>query len=144
MRRETTTSGMSPSELAECRENLKRQWENRQVDKELVQRAWETARRLAIVLYRDFGATKVAVFGSLTEPKRFRQNSDIDILVWGVSYNKCLDALWETKGLDSEFKIDIINFKSVDRLFRERILSEAIPIDKAGTDAFTLVNASDR
>ncbi|MYA69327.1 hypothetical protein F4Y19_04375, partial [Candidatus Poribacteria bacterium] len=89
MRRETTTSGMSPSELAKCRENLKRQWENRQVDKELVQRAWETARRLAIVLYRDFGATKVAVFGSLTEPKRFRQNSDIDILVCGVSYDKC-------------------------------------------------------
>ncbi len=144
MRRETTTSGMSPSELAKCRENLKRQWENRQVDKELVQRAWETARRLAIVLYRDFGATKVAVFGSLTEPKRFRQNSDIDILVWGVSYDKCLDALWETKSLDPEFKIDIINFKSVDGLFRDRILSESIPIDKPGTDAFTLVNASDR
>ena len=141
MGRATTTSEMSPSELAKCRENLKRQWENRRVDKELVQRAWETARRLAIVLYRDFGATKVAVFGSLTEPKRFRQNSDIDILVWGVSYDKCLDALWETKGLSSEFKIDIINFKSVDRLFRERILSQAIPIDKAGTDVLTLVNA---
>ncbi|MYA72639.1 hypothetical protein F4Y19_21650 [Candidatus Poribacteria bacterium] len=46
--------------------------------------------------------------------------------------------------MDPEFKIDIINFKSVDRLFRERILSEAIPIDKAGTDALTLVNASYR
>ena len=144
MRHTPTTSEMSPSELAECRENLKRQWENRRVDKELLQRAWETARRLATVLYRDFGATKVAVFGSLTEPKRFRQNSDIDILVWGVSYDKCLDALWETKGLDPEFKIDIINFKSVDLLFRERILSEAIAIDKAGTDALTLVNASDK
>ena len=138
----TTTSGMSPSELAECRENLKRQWENRQVDEELLQRAWETAHRLAIVLYRDFGATKVAAFGSITEPERFTQNSDIDILVWGVSYNKCLDALWETKGLNPEFKIDIINFKSVDRLFRERVLSEAIPIDKVGTDVLTLVNAS--
>lgn len=142
MRRATTTSEMSPSELAECRENLKRQWENRQVDKALLQRAWETARRLATVLYRDFGATKVAVFGSLTEPKRFTQNSDIDIVVWGVSYNKCLDALWETKGLSTEFKIDIINFKSIDSLFRERILSEAIPIDKAGTDILRLMNTS--
>lgn len=142
MRRATTTSGMSPSELAECRENLKRQWENRQVDKALLQRAWETARCLATVLYRDFGATKVAVFGSLTEPKRFTQNSDIDIVVWGVSYNKCLDALWETKGLSTEFKIDIINFKSIDSLFRERILSEAIPIDKAGTDILRLMNTS--
>ena len=142
MGRAPTTSGMSPSELAKCRENLKRQWKNRQVDKELLQRAWETAHHLATVLYRDFGATKVAVFGSLTEPERFTQNSDIDIVVWGVSYNKCLDALWETKGLNPEFKIDIINFKSVDRLFRERVLSEAIPIDKTGTDVHTLVNAS--
>ena len=92
-------------------------------------------------LYRDFGATKVAAFGSLTEPERFTENSDIDIVVWGVSYNKCLDALWETKGLSSEFKIDIINFKSMNSLFRERILSQAIPIDKAGTDILTLVNA---
>ena len=142
MRRDPTTSGMSASELAECRENLKRQWENRQVDKELLQRAWETARRLATVLYQDFGATKVAVFGSLTEPKRFTQNSDIDIVVWGVSYNKCLDALWETKGLSAEGKIDIINFKSIDNLFRERILNQAIPIDKAGTNVLRLMNAS--
>lgn len=138
----TTLGGMSPLELAECRENLKRQWENRRVDKALIQRAWETAHRLATVLYRDFGATKVAVFGSLTEPERFTQNSDIDIVVWGVSYNKCLDALWETKGLNPEFKIDIINFKSINSLFRERVLSQAIPIDKAGKDVLTLMNAS--
>lgn len=138
-----TTRRMSPSELAECRENLKRQWENRRVDKELLRRAWEVAHRLATVLYRDFGATKVAAFGSLTEPERFTLNSDIDIVVWGVSYNKCLDALWETKGLSSEFKIDIINFKSINSLFRERILSQTIPIDKAEIDILTLVNASD-
>ena len=76
---------------------------NRRVDKELLQRASETAHRVATVLYQDFGATKVAIFGSLTEPERFTQNSDIDIVVWGVSYNKCLDALWETKGLNPEF-----------------------------------------
>ena len=140
----TTTRRMSPSELAECRENLKRQWENRRVDKELLRRAWEVAHRLATVLYRDFGATKVAVFGSLTEPERFTENSDIDIVVWGVSYNKCLDALWETKGLSSEFKIDIINFKSINRLFRERVLSQAIPIDKAETDVLRLMNVSGR
>ena len=45
--------------------------------------------------------------------------------------------------MNPEFKIDIINFKSVDCLFRERVLSEAIPINKVGTDVLTLVNASD-
>ena len=144
MRHAPMTGEMSPSELAECRENLKRQWENRRVDKELLQRAWETAHHLATVLYRDFGATKVAAFGSLTEPERFTEHSDIDIVVWGVSYNKCLDALWETKGLNPEFKIDIINFKSINSLFRERILNQAIPIDKGGTNVLKLVNAAGR
>ena len=52
----TTTSEMSPSELAKCRENLKRQWENRHVDEALLRRAWKTAHRIATVLYKDFGA----------------------------------------------------------------------------------------
>lgn len=139
----TTVREMSPSELAECRENLKRQWENRQVDEELLQRAWAVAHRLAAVLYQDYGASKVAVFGSLAERERFTKYSDIDIVVWGVSYNKCLDALWDTEGLGSEFKIDIINFKTIDRSFRDRILSQAILIDRGETDELKLIKETD-
>jgi predicted nucleotidyltransferase len=131
---------MSPSELAECRENLKRQWKNRRVDKELIQRAWEVVHRVATVLYQDFGAAKVAVFGSLAEQERFTKNSDIDIVVWGISYNKCLDALWETEGLNSEFKIDLIDFEISNDLFRERILRQAIPINRGEIDLFKLMN----
>lgn len=121
---------MSPSELAKCRENLRRHWETRKVDKELVQRAWTDAQRVATVLYQKYGASKVAIFGSLAEKERFCKYSDIDIVVWGLSYNKCLDALWETEGLSDEFEIDIINVKSIDPLYRERILSQAIPIER--------------
>jgi len=134
---------MSPSELAECRENLKRQWENRQVDEELLQRAWTVAHRLAAVLYQDYGASKVAVFGSLAEREWFTKHSDIDIVVWGVSYNRCLDALWETEDLGSEFKIDIINFKTINRSFREKILSHAILIDRDETDAPKMIKETD-
>ena len=81
------------------------------VDKELVQRAWTDAQRVATVLYQKYGASKVAVFGSLAEKERFCKYSDIDIVVWGVSYNKCLDALWETEGLSDAFEIDIINVR---------------------------------
>ena len=131
----TPAREISPSELAECRENLKRQWENRQVDEELLQRAWEAAHRIATVLYQDYGASKVAVFGSLADRENFTRDSDIDIVVWGVSYNKCLDALWDTEGLSSEFKIDLINFKTLDKLFRVRVLNQAILIDKEELDA---------
>ena len=135
----TTATEMSPSELAKCRENLKRQWENRQVDEELIQRAWEVAHHLATVLYQDYGASKVAVFGSLAEHERFSKYSDIDIVVWGVSYDRCLDALWDTDDLSSEFKIDIINFKTIDRSFRDRILSQAIPINRGETDILKMI-----
>ena len=129
----TTIADMFPSELAECRENLRHQWENRKIDKGLLQRAWEAAHHVATVLYQDYGASKVAIFGSLTQPRCFTEKSDIDIVVWGVSYNKCLDALWETEGLPTEFEIDLIDVKSIDRLFRQRIMNEAIPIDKDET-----------
>ena len=135
----TTAGGMSPSELAECRENLKRQWENRQVDEELLQRAWQAAHRVATVLYQDYGASKVAVFGSLAERELFSKNSDIDIIVWGISYNKCLDVLWNTKGISSEFKIDLIDFETSNELFRERILNQAIQIDKGEKDVLKLM-----
>lgn len=139
----TTATEMSPSELAKCRENLKRQWENRQVDEELLQRAWTVAHRLAAVLYQDYGASKVAVFGSLAEREWFTEHSDIDIVVWGISYNRCLDVLWETEDLGFEFKIDIINFKTINRAFRERILSQAILIDKGETDAPKMIKETD-
>lgn len=129
-----TTSELSPSELAACRANLKRKWENRKIDKKLLQRAWEAAHHIATVLYEDYGASKVAVFGSLTQPICFTEKSDIDIVVWGVSYNRCLDALWETEGLTTEFEIDLIDVESINRLFRQRILNEAIPIDKDEKD----------
>ena len=139
MQNATTTAEMSASELEACRANLKRQWENRQVDEALLQRAWEAAHCVATVLYQDYGAAKVAVFGSLAERGRFTKESDIDIAVWGLPYGKCLDALWETKNLSTEFKIDIIDFETSGGLFRERVLSQSIPIDRAELDVLKLM-----
>ncbi len=135
----TTTTEMSSSELAKCRERIRHQWENRKVDEALLQCAWKAAQRVATVLYQNYGASKVAVFGSLTERDCFTEKSDIDMVVWGVSYNKCLDALWDTKGLTTEFKIDLIDFESTNGLFRQRILNQAIPIDKDVSDIHKLI-----
>lgn len=123
-----TAREMSPSELAECRENLKRQWENRRVDKALLQRAWGAVHRVAAMLYQDFGAARVAVFGSLAELERFTKVSDIDIAVWGLSDAQCRDARWEITDLCPEFKIDLINFEKSTGPFREQVQDQAIPL----------------
>ena len=129
-----TAKDLSPEELAEYRRRLDQHLQNRKVDEALLQRAWQTAHQVAAMLYDDFGATQVAVFGSLAGRKWFSKGSDIDIVVWGLPGDTYLDALWETRNFSPEFKIDLVNFHSAKGRFRERIQSQALPIQRGETD----------
>ena len=120
---------ISPDELAACRKRLEQVWKSREVDETSLHRAWHTAYEVAALLYEQFGATQVIVFGSLTEPMWFTEGSDIDIAVSGLSndlYNKAFSKIMD---FDSAFKIDIINFDRSKGLFRERVKYQAIPIE---------------
>ena len=129
-----TAKDLSPEELAEYRRRLDQHLQNRKVDEALLQRAWQIAHQVATMLYDDFGATQVAVFGSLAGRKWFSKGSDIDIVVWGLPGDTYLDALWETRNFSPEFKIDLVNFHSAKGRFRERIQSQALPIQRGETD----------
>ena len=125
-----STQKISPDELAACRKRLEQVWKNRVMDEALLHRAWDTAYQVATLLYEQFGATQVVVFGSLTEPIGFTNRSDIDIAVSGLStddYDKAWKIVMDFK---SGFKIDFINFDTSKGLFRERIKYQAIPIEK--------------
>ena len=125
-----STEKISPDELAASRKRLEQVWKNRVMDEGLLHRAWDTAYQVATLLYEQFGATQVVVFGSLTEPIGFTNRSDIDIAVSGLStddYDKAWKIVMDFK---SGFKIDFINFDTSKGLFRERIKYQAIPIEK--------------
>jgi len=124
---------ISPKELASCRKQLERRWKSRKVDEALLEHAWRVVYEIARLLYDEFGATQVAVFGSLAEPMWFSKWSDIDIAVWGLSENAYLDVLGKMIGFDPKFKIDLIKFENTDMLFRERILQQACFIKKGET-----------
>ena len=121
---------ISPDELAACRKRLEQVWKSRLVDEGLLHRAWHTAYEVATLLYEQFGATQVSVFGSLTEPMWFTEGSDIDIAVSGLSNDLYDKAYKKIMDFDSEFKIDIINFDRSKGLFRERVKYQAIPIER--------------
>lgn len=123
-----TAKDLSPEELAEYSRRLNQHFQNRKVDEALLRRAWKTAYRVAVMLYEDFGATQVAVFGSLAGRDWFSKGSDIDIAVWGIPSDKYFRAVGETVGFNREFKIDLINFHSTKGRFREQIHGQAIPI----------------
>ena len=82
------------------------------------------------MLYEDFGATQVAVFGSLAEPEAFSKWSDIDIAVWGIPNDKYFRASSTTSDISGLFKVDLVDFESCKGLFRERIQRQLIPIEK--------------
>ena len=125
-----STKKLSAEALASCRKHLELRWKSRKVDEALLERAWQAASKVSDILYSEFGATQVAVFGSLTEPINFTQSSDVDIVVWGLSdeeHSKANLKIWD---IDIGFKIDLINFDVAKGLFRERVLQQAIPIKK--------------
>ena len=119
-----TTKDLSPEALA--RYHL----QNRKEDGMLLQRAWHAVHQIAAMLYEDFDATQVAVFGSLAEPDAFSKWSDIDIAVWGIPSKKYFRAVWKAEEISGLFKIDLVDFESSKGLFRERIQRQLIPIEK--------------
>ena len=137
-----TAKDLSPEELAEYRRRLDQHLQNRKVDEALLQRAWQTAHRVAAMLYEDFEATHVAVFGSLAEPESFSKWSDIDIAVWGIPNDKYFRASSIASDISGLFKIDLVDFESCKGVFRERIQSQLTPIKKGAiykVDRSTLI-----
>ena len=122
---------MSADQLSACRKRLELFWKSRIVDEGLLHRAWHTAHEVAALLYEQFGATQVAVFGSLTEPMWFTSGSDIDIAVSGLSHDAYDKAYKKIMNFDSEFKIDFINLDISKGIFRERVKHQAISIEKS-------------
>ena len=121
---------ISPAELAACRKRLEQVWKSRVMDEGLLDRAWNTVYQVATLLYEEFGATQVSVFGSLTEPMAFTNRSDIDIAVSGLSNEAYDKAYGKVVFFDAPFKIDFVNFDTSKGLFRERMKHQAIPIEK--------------
>ena len=125
-----TAKALSPEELREYRLRLDEHFQNRKVDEVLLQRAWHTAHRIAAMLYENFGAMQVAVFGSLAEQESFSKWSDIDIAVWGIPNDKYFRASSIASDISGLFKVDLVDFESSKGLFRERIQSQLILIEK--------------
>lgn len=132
-----TTKDLSPEELEKYHKRLDQHLQNRKVDEALLQRAWHTVHKIAAMLYAEFGARQVAVFGSLAEQCWFSKESDIDIVVWGLSSDKYLDALWQTVGFSQEFRIDLVDFSETTGRFRERIQNQAVYIQNDNTGVTT-------
>ena len=70
------------------------------------QERWEHGWHL---LRERFGATRVAVFGSLSSPNSFDAHSDIDLVVWGIPPAQFYQAVAAVTGISHEFEVDLVD-----------------------------------
>lgn len=92
-------------------------------------RSIEEIKQVALPILRDAHVERSALFGSVARGEAGKE-SDIDILV-DLPDNKSLFDLVELKerleeALGSD--VDIVTYRSISPLIKERILSEQVPI----------------
>jgi predicted nucleotidyltransferase len=76
------------------------------------ERAWELARQAAQMLRRDFGVTRVVVFGSLVQEGRFTEWSDVDLAAWGLDSTNWLKAIGAVRRLSDEIELNLVDVGS--------------------------------
>ena len=87
------------------------------------------AQECAHLLYENYGVSKVYLFGSLNDPERFHDRSDIDLVVDGLPprlYFKALAELWRL--LPPGMQLDLIPFEDADSEIHERVVKEGVPL----------------
>ncbi|MBW1728563.1 MAG: nucleotidyltransferase domain-containing protein [Deltaproteobacteria bacterium] len=92
------------------------------------ERAWQVARSAAKLLRQRFGATRVLLFGSLVDFKRFTPWSDIDLAAWGIPAGEFYRAVAMVTGLSPEFELDLVEPETCRPGLRRRIEQEGIEL----------------
>ncbi len=90
--------------------------------------AWCVARKAARLLRREFGATKVVVFGSLVHDWPYTAWSDIDLAAWGISDDRFYSAVAAVTGLSPDFKVDLLETQSCEPTLRAVVESDGVEL----------------
>ena len=84
-------------------------------------RALELVPRAAELLRREFGATRVVLFGSLAHGD-FTRWSDIDLVAWGIPSAEWLRAMSRAESVDDEIHVDLV----LAQMAKDAVLEEAL------------------
>lgn len=80
------------------------------------------------LLKGEFGATQVAVFGSLVQPHLFHGRSDIDLAVWGINGRDYYRAVSRLLSLEPEISVDLVEVEHASPRLQEKIKHESQPL----------------
>jgi predicted nucleotidyltransferase len=91
-------------------------------------KAWQRLRPALELLYQQ-GATEIFLFGSITDPEKFTEHSDIDLAVRGLPEEKHLEIEGRLEDILEDLEYDIIFLEGENEVRHEiieRIKEKAI------------------
>jgi len=88
------------------------------------ERAWEVARQAAALLKTNFGAQRVAVFGSLLRSECFNRWSDVDIAAWGLALEDTFRAIGAVMDLGEDIEVNLVDMNTCRESLRLSIEQE--------------------
>jgi predicted nucleotidyltransferase len=99
---------LTPEQLEIYRHTARQREEQRKAnDTARLARAWDVARQAAALLKQTYGVQRVVAFGSLLQPDRFNQWSDVDLAAWGLTTGNWLKAMHATATLPNAKDIEV-------------------------------------
>ncbi|MGB2923715.1 MAG: nucleotidyltransferase domain-containing protein [Limnothrix sp.] len=87
------------------------------------------ANKAIYLLQKKYQASKVLLFGSLTETEKVRRNSDIDLAVWDLDDQDYYQALGDLQDLSDSFLFDLIQFESAQSSLQTKIIQSGLSVE---------------
>ena len=116
-------------QMARYREGARRRLAQRQERIEARRaRARSVAERAAQLLKRDFGVTRVVLFGSLLRDAVYSPHSDIDLAVWGLSDRLYYRVVSKLLDLDPSIPIDLLRGEDMPPHLIQAVESEGVAL----------------
>lgn len=94
----------------------------------IYQKAMHEAKMASDILKLSFGAEHVYIFGSLTHPNRFTENSDVDLAVSGIPNERFYASFAAVTRIVKSFKLDLIDISDCREYIRKSIEMEGVEI----------------
>ncbi len=125
----TIQADLSPEKIARYRATaLKRQAQAAAEVSQRRQKAWQIARQTADLLRKEFGVTRVVVFGSLARETGFTRWSDIDIAVWGLAPEDTFRAIGVVMDLPTEIPVNLVDVNTARPSLVAAIEQDGVPV----------------
>ena len=120
---------MLPEIMAEYKQGARLREEQRKAgSRKRRDRAWSVARDAAELLKRQYGASRVIVYGSVVHGYWFGPHSDIDLAVEGIRSADFWRAWCALDQIASGFEVNLIVVESATESLRQVIEQEGVAL----------------